>query len=133
ILPGHSPEEIRAQLVQAFADPKIKVEHLGGLGHGSPAEHKPMEPPPPIPEVFTPLTKIAQSIWPGAPVLPTMENGASDSVHLAQAGIPSYGFSAIALEREDIRAHGRDERLPVDSYFKSLDFFYAFARALGGK
>jgi acetylornithine deacetylase/succinyl-diaminopimelate desuccinylase-like protein len=131
ILPGHSPEEIRAQLVQAFADPKIKVEHLGGLGHGSPAEHKPMEPPPPIPEVFTPLTKIAQSIWPGAPVLPTMENGASDSVHLAQAGIPSYGFSAIALEREDIRAHGRDERLPVDSFEKGCAFYYEFLKAMG--
>jgi acetylornithine deacetylase/succinyl-diaminopimelate desuccinylase-like protein len=62
-----------------------------------------------------------------------MENGASDSIYFAQAGIPSYGFSAIALERDDVRAHGRDERLPIDSYWKSLDFFYAFAKELGGK
>jgi acetylornithine deacetylase/succinyl-diaminopimelate desuccinylase-like protein len=60
-----------------------------------------------------------------------MENGASDSIYFAQAGIPSYGFSAIALERGDDRAHGQDERLPVDSYAKSLDFFYAFTKALG--
>jgi acetylornithine deacetylase/succinyl-diaminopimelate desuccinylase-like protein len=60
-----------------------------------------------------------------------MENGASDSIYFAQAGIPSYGYSAAALERGDYRAHGRDERLPVDSYFKSLDFFYSFAKALG--
>jgi acetylornithine deacetylase/succinyl-diaminopimelate desuccinylase-like protein len=48
-------------------------------------------------------------------------------------GIPSYGYSAIALERDDDRAHGQDERLPVDSYWKSLDFFYSFATALGGE
>ena len=57
-----------------------------------------------------------------------MENGASDSIYFAQAGIPCYGYSAIALERDDDRAHGQDERLPVDSYWKSLDFFYAFAK-----
>ena len=43
-----------------------------------------------------------------------MENGASDSIYFAQAGIPCYGYSAIALERDDDRAHGQDERLPVD-------------------
>jgi acetylornithine deacetylase/succinyl-diaminopimelate desuccinylase-like protein len=62
-----------------------------------------------------------------------MENGASDSTYYALAGIPCYGFSAIALERDDVRAHGRDERLPIDSYWKSLDFFYAFTKALGSE
>jgi acetylornithine deacetylase/succinyl-diaminopimelate desuccinylase-like protein len=60
-----------------------------------------------------------------------MENGASDSIYFAQAGIPCYGYSAVALERDDDRAHGQDERLPVDSYWKSLDFFLAFTKALG--
>ena len=71
-------------------------------------------------------------IWPGTPVTAVMENGASDSIYFAQAGIPCYGFSAIALERGDDRAHGQDERLPVDSYDKSVDFFYAYLKALGG-
>jgi acetylornithine deacetylase/succinyl-diaminopimelate desuccinylase-like protein len=66
-------------------------------------------------------------------VTPVMENGASDSIYFAQAGIPCYGYSAIALEREDDRAHGQDERLPVDSYWKSLDFFYSFAKSVGGQ
>jgi hypothetical protein len=83
-----------------------------------------MVPPAPIPEVFGPLTRLTQAIWPGTPVTPVMENGASDSIYFAQAGIPCYGYSAIALERDDERAHGQDERLPVDSYWKSLDFFY---------
>jgi acetylornithine deacetylase/succinyl-diaminopimelate desuccinylase-like protein len=96
-------------------------------------ERKAMVPPPPIPEVFEPLTRLTQTLWPGVPVTPVMENGASDSIYFAQAGIPCYGYSAIALERDDERAHGQDERLPIDSYWKSLDFFYSFLKAVAGK
>jgi acetylornithine deacetylase/succinyl-diaminopimelate desuccinylase-like protein len=96
-------------------------------------ERKALVPPAPIKEVFEPLTRLTQALWPGVPVTAEMENGASDSIYFALQGIPSYGFSAIALERDDVRAHGRDERLPVDSYWKSLDFFYSFLKALGGE
>jgi acetylornithine deacetylase/succinyl-diaminopimelate desuccinylase-like protein len=128
ILPGHSPEEVRDQLASAIADPNIEVKHIGSIGRRVPG--KPMAPPPPLPEVFTPLTAIAQSIWPGAPVVPTMEAGASDSIYMAQVSIPSYGFSALAIERDDVRAHGKDERLPIDSFEKGLAFYYAFIKAL---
>lgn len=135
IFPGHSPEEIRQQLIALFSDPKLIVKYTSDAGVVSDVapERKAMAPPAPIPEVFGPLTRLTQAIWPGVPVTPVMENGASDSIYFAQAGIPCYGYSAIALERDDDRAHGQDERLPVDSYWKSLDFFYAFAKELGGK
>jgi acetylornithine deacetylase/succinyl-diaminopimelate desuccinylase-like protein len=135
IFPGHSPEEIRKQLIAVFADPQLTVKYVSDAGviADTAPERKAMAPPAPIKEVFDPLTRITQEIWPGTPVTPVMENGASDSIYFAQAGIPSYGYSAIALERDDDRAHGQDERLPVDSYWKSLDFFYAFAKELGGQ
>jgi len=133
IFPGHSPEEIRQQLIALFADPKLTVKYLSDAGQlaDTAPERKAMVPPAPIPEVFAPLTRITQALWPGITVTPVMENGATDSIYFAQAGIPCYGYSAIALEREDDRAHGQDERLPVDSYLKSLDFFYAFMKAMG--
>jgi acetylornithine deacetylase/succinyl-diaminopimelate desuccinylase-like protein len=135
IFPGHSPEEIRRQLISIFADDKLTVKFVSDSGAVSDTapERKAMVPPAPIAEVFEPLTRLTQAIWPGLPVTPEMENGASDSIYFAQAGIPSYGYSAIALERDDVRAHGRDERLPIDSYWKSLDFFYAFTKELGSK
>jgi acetylornithine deacetylase/succinyl-diaminopimelate desuccinylase-like protein len=135
IFPGHSPEEIRRQLIAVFADPQLTVKYVSDAGvvADTAPERKAMTPPAPIKEVFEPLTRITQEIWPGTPVTPVMENGASDSIYFAQAGIPSYGYSAIALERDDDRAHGQDERLPVDSYWKSLDFFYEFAKELGGQ
>ena len=135
IFPGHSPEEIRQQLISLFADSKLSVKYVSDAGKVSDTapERKAIVPPAPLKEVFDPLTRLTQAIWPGVPVTPVMENGASDSIYFAQAGIPCYGYSAIALERDDVRAHGQDERLPVDSYWKSLDFFYSFSKALGGE
>jgi len=135
IFPGHSPEEIRQQLISLFADSKLTVKYVSdaGLVSDTAPERRAIVPPAPLKEVFDPLTRLTQAIWPGTPVTPVMENGASDSIYFAQAGIPCYGYSAIALERDDDRAHGQDERLPVDSYWKSLDFFYGFAKALGGE
>ena len=135
IFPGHSPEEIRQLLIDIFADDKLTVKYVSDAGVVSDTapERKAMVPPAPIKEVFDPLTRLTQALWPGTPVTPVMENGASDSIYFAQAGIPCYGYSAIALERDDDRAHGQDERLPVDSYWKSLDFFYSFAKAVGGE
>jgi acetylornithine deacetylase/succinyl-diaminopimelate desuccinylase-like protein len=135
IFPGHSPEEIRQVLIGVFGDEKLTVKYVSDAGvvSNTAPERKAMVPPAPIKEVFEPLTRLTQAIWPGTPVTPVMENGASDSIYFAQAGIPCYGYSAIALEREDDRAHGQDERLPVESYWKSLDFFYSFAEAVGAE
>ena len=135
IFPGHSPEEIRKQLIAIFADDKLAVKYVSDSYQllDTASDRKPIVPPAPIPEVFEPLTRLTNAIWPGIPVTAVMENGASDSIYFAQAGIPCYGYSAIALERDDDRAHGQDERLPVDSYWKSLDFFYSFLKAVGGE
>jgi acetylornithine deacetylase/succinyl-diaminopimelate desuccinylase-like protein len=121
-------------LIEIFADDKLAVKYVSDSYEvlDTAPDREPIVPPAPIPEVFEPLTRLTNAIWPGIPITPVMENGASDSIYFAQVGIPCYGYSAIAIERGDYRAHGRDERLPVDSFFKSLDFFYAFTKALGG-
>lgn len=133
IFPGHSPEEIRQKLIEVFGDSQLTVKYVSDAGAVSDTapNRKPISPPAPIPEVFEPLTRLVHAIWTKVPVTALMENGASDSIYFAQAGIPCYGFSAIAMERGDGRAHGRDERIPVDSYWKSMDFFYPFAKELG--
>jgi acetylornithine deacetylase/succinyl-diaminopimelate desuccinylase-like protein len=135
IFPGHSPEEIRQQLIGLFGDAALTVKYVSDAGVVSDTapDRKAIVPPAPIAEVFEPLTRLTDTIWPRTPVTAVMENGASDSIYFAQAGIPCYGYSAIALERDDDRAHGRDERLPVDSYWKSVGFFYSFTKALGGE
>jgi len=62
-----------------------------------------------------------------------METGASDSIYTMFAGIPSYGFSGTAIDRDDVRAHGQDERLRVRSFDEGAIFYYRFLKALTGK
>lgn len=132
IFPGHSQEEIRLSLVKLFNDPKLTVRYRGDNGelmdHGS--DRKAMAPPPLRDDVMNSLRRVADKLWPGATVLPIMEAGASDSIHTMNAGIPSYGISGVAIEREDDRAHGRDERVRIDAYYTGLEFYYLFLKAL---
>jgi acetylornithine deacetylase/succinyl-diaminopimelate desuccinylase-like protein len=132
ILPGHSAEEIRQELIKIFADPKIAVRYISDAGEiQDSAPNQPSGAPVALkPEVMQPLEKIAAAMWPGIPVIPTMATGASDGVFTNAAGIPTYAISGLAVDFDDVRAHGRDERLRVESFFGGLDFYGRFLKAL---
>src|SRR5277367_5516050 len=134
ILPGYSLEEIRQQLIKIFDDPKVTVRYVDSAGNVSDTapDRKQLPPPPLNPELMAAVGKLAAAMWPGTPVIPTMATGASDSVYTNAAGMPSYGVSGIALETNDVRAHGKDERLPIGSYDRGLDFYYQLMRMLSG-
>jgi acetylornithine deacetylase/succinyl-diaminopimelate desuccinylase-like protein len=119
--------------VRIFADPKITVDYIDpatGNALDQAPEKQALPPPPPRPDVMKPLERIADEMWPGAPVVPEMETGASDSVYTMAAGLPSYGISGVAIDRDDVRAHGKDERLAVTSYYDGVDFYYRYLKAL---
>jgi acetylornithine deacetylase/succinyl-diaminopimelate desuccinylase-like protein len=79
-----------------------------------------------------PLERVTDAMWPNAPVIPEMETGASDSVYTIAAGIPTYGVSGIALDEDDVRAHGKDERVRVNAYYDGVEFYYRYLKALTG-
>jgi acetylornithine deacetylase/succinyl-diaminopimelate desuccinylase-like protein len=132
ILPGHSSEEVRQELIKIFADPKIAVRYVDNFGNvfDSAPDRKSFPPPPLRPDVFGPLEKVTAEMWLGTPVIPEMATGASDGVYTTGAGMPTYGIAGIAIDRDDIRAHGRDERLGIDSYYKGVDFYYRYLKAV---
>ncbi len=132
IFPGHSQEEIRKTLIGIFNDPKLKVEYMADDGTLSPtAPNRSSQPPPPLrADVFDPLHQVTEELWPGMLIIPSMSIGASDSIYTMQAGLPSYGIGGAAIEFNDNRMHGRDERLGVESYYKSVEFFYLYLKAL---
>jgi acetylornithine deacetylase/succinyl-diaminopimelate desuccinylase-like protein len=134
ILPGYSLEDIRQQLTGIVADPKVKVAYMDSQGDVSDmAPSRKQLPPAPLnPEVMHAVETLAKTFWPGAPVVPTMATGASDSVYTMAAGMPSYGISGVAIETNDVRAHGRDERLPIGSFYQGLDFYYQLVKILSG-
>jgi acetylornithine deacetylase/succinyl-diaminopimelate desuccinylase-like protein len=133
ILPGHSAEEVRQELIKVFANPAITVRYIDSFGNvfdDAASSRKSFAPPPLRRDVFGPLEKITEEMWPGTPVIPDMATGASDGVYTMAAGLPTYEISGIAIDRDDIRAHGRDERLGVGSYYKGVDFYYRFLKTV---
>jgi acetylornithine deacetylase/succinyl-diaminopimelate desuccinylase-like protein len=140
IEPGHSLEEIRLTLEKIVADQKpahstfktsaIKVQFRENnnqlMDHGS--DRHSFVPPPPRKDVFAPLQKIVAQMWPGIPVIPSMSTGASDGVYTNAAGMPTYCISGEQYDRDDIRAHGKDERIGVASFARGVDFYYLFLK-----
>ena len=69
----------------------------------------------------------------GIPVIPIMSPAASDSTYLRNAGIPAYGHSGLADDVDDFRAHGKDERVPVKSFFEGQEYLYRLVKMLSGR
>jgi acetylornithine deacetylase/succinyl-diaminopimelate desuccinylase-like protein len=125
ILPGHDVDEITAILVNIMDDPQITVAPVVSIGAGSISN-----PPSPLrPDVLGPLEKVAARMWPGVPVVPLMDAGASDNAETRAAGMPSYGIPDVFIDINDDRSHGRDERLPVASFYEGVDFYYRLIKA----
>jgi acetylornithine deacetylase/succinyl-diaminopimelate desuccinylase-like protein len=132
ILPGHSPLEVEQQITAAVNDSQVAIQYCssGGICGAAPSTAG-LPAAAPIPLVLDALKSASAKVYPGVPLIPEMETGASDSVYTMHAGIPSYGISGVGIDEDDIRAHGKDERLRVSSLDEGLQFFYLFLREIG--
>ncbi|MGE5729982.1 MAG: M20/M25/M40 family metallo-hydrolase [Gemmatimonas sp.] len=120
ILPTETPEAVRATLVRVIADDSVKVTPIDS---GAPGKPSPL-----LPSVMTPVEKVTQRLWPGVPVIPQMETGATDGWRLRDIGIPTYGLSGVPIDVDDERAHGRDERILVKSFYEGVEYMYQLVR-----
>jgi acetylornithine deacetylase/succinyl-diaminopimelate desuccinylase-like protein len=124
MLPDERPEVVVETIRRVVADTAVQVTVF--------AEPKPSPPSPLVPEVLEPIDSITAAMWAGAAVVPSMETGATDGLYFRNAGIPVYGVSGVALDVDDLRAHGRDERIRVDAFYQGLEFTMRLVRALAG-
>ena len=120
ILPTETPEAVRATLVRVIADDSVKVTPIDS---GAPGKPSPL-----LPSVMTPVEKVTQRLWPDLPVIPQMETGATDGWRLRDMGIPTYGLSGVPIDVDDVRAHGRDERILVKSFYEGVEYMYQLVR-----
>ena len=122
ILPGVSPASVKDKLVEVLADPKISVSYVG--------EATPSKPSPLRPDVMAVVESLTKEMFPGTIVVPVMSTGATDGLHLRNGEIPTYGVDGTFGDIDDVRAHGRDERVGVKQFFEGLEFQYRLIKAL---
>jgi acetylornithine deacetylase/succinyl-diaminopimelate desuccinylase-like protein len=122
LLPGESPEQTRATLARVVSDSLIRVT-LPDEPQIAPAS-------PLSPEVMSAVERVTKRMWPGVTVLPVMDPWSTDGAYLRSAGIPVYGVSGIFYDISDVRAHGKDERILVQSFYEGVEFMYRLMKEL---
>jgi acetylornithine deacetylase/succinyl-diaminopimelate desuccinylase-like protein len=123
LLPGHEVAAVAAAITARIADPQVRVR---ALGDPQPAPSSPYEP-----ELFSAVEVVTTQMWPGVPVVPVMDPWSTDGAHLRRAGVPVYGVSGIYFDVDDVRSHGRDERIAEAAFAQGLEFLARLLRRLG--
>jgi acetylornithine deacetylase/succinyl-diaminopimelate desuccinylase-like protein len=123
MLPDERPDAVVDTIRRLVEDTAVHVTVT--------SEAVPSPPSPLVPEVLDPVDSITASMWPGAAVVPSMETGATDGLFFRNVGIPVYGVSGVALDEDDIRAHGQDERIRVEAFYEGLEFTWRLVQAMG--
>lgn len=124
VLPQESTDDIKAA-IRTLAEPHaVAVERIS-----------PVTPSPPSPlraDVVEPVTAVARRVFGDIPVIPQLSTGATDGAFVRRVGGPVYGVGALAQDPDDIRAHGRDERVGVDAFNQALRFWYELIEEIAG-
>jgi acetylornithine deacetylase/succinyl-diaminopimelate desuccinylase-like protein len=124
IFPGDSVESVGKALRLAIGDDQVAINVQGDvdIGPASPLRQ----------DVLKTVARLSDSMWPGVVTIPVMSTGATDGRYLRVAGIPTYGVSGFFGDRDDVRAHGRDERMKVNSFYEGQAFLYQLVKELSG-
>jgi acetylornithine deacetylase/succinyl-diaminopimelate desuccinylase-like protein len=121
ILPGVPVVDVQQTLVRVLADKDIKVAPHGELGLSTKA-------PPLGPDILDPIREVAETLWPGVAIVPTMSTGATDGRYLNATGVPTYGVSGMFHDAEGSHAHGLNERIRVKSLLDGRQFLYTLVK-----
>jgi acetylornithine deacetylase/succinyl-diaminopimelate desuccinylase-like protein len=122
LLPGVPVSAVVNELTRVVADPAIRISLMGIPTPSKPAVLRD--------DVMTATEAIVKSMFPGVLVVPVMSTGATDSLFLRNAGIPTFGVDGLFEDIDDVRAHGRDERVGVKQFNEDLEFQYRLITTL---
>jgi len=124
LVPDDSPQAVQQTLIRVLAEPKAEVTPAQEVVAGPFSALRS--------DVMKTVASVTDSTWPGISVIPLMETGATDGKWTRLAGIPTYGVSALFIDVDDVRAHGRDERVSQQSFYDGVGFDYQLIKRLAG-
>ncbi len=122
MLPDDPADSVEAVLKRVLADTAIRVSRID---EATPSPASPLRD-----DVMGAVKDIVGQMWPGAVVIPEMSTGATDGLYVRNAGIPTYGVSAVFDPTDDVRIHGRDERIGVKAFHDAVEFWYHLVKRL---
>src|ERR1035438_3590817 len=125
ILQEDSVDNVLQALKKVAADDQVIITVKTNEG---PSPASPMRP-----DIMKAFARVTDTMWPGVITLPTMAVGGSDGRYLRSAGVPTYGIQGFFQDRDDVRAHGRDERMLVRSFYEGQTFLYELVKVLASK
>ena len=123
VLPDDSQESVIQKIQTILGDSLIIVTVIDSLIK-NPASVL-------TPTLLKTVEQVTSKLWPGVPVIPVMDVGASDGIYLRSTGIPTFGISGVFIDMNDNRAHGKDERIAVKDFYDGLEYEYQLMKAVG--
>jgi acetylornithine deacetylase/succinyl-diaminopimelate desuccinylase-like protein len=118
LLPGNPLEPLLSKLQQLVNDPQIRFEVEPGSGQAAPSSSL-------TSDLYATITRVAKNQFPGASVVPFMSTGATDSWPLRMRNVQAYGVFPFPLaDTDSLRMHADDERIPIESFHKGVEFLY---------
>jgi acetylornithine deacetylase/succinyl-diaminopimelate desuccinylase-like protein len=80
--------------------------------------------PPLTPQIIGPVQKLAAEYFPGVPVVPVLQAGATDGAFFNAIGIPTYGIMPVFIGPDLGHVHGLNEYVSVESLLIGRDFLH---------
>ena len=119
LMPGNMATPLVGKLETLVNDPEVHLEIQPNAGETAPSSST-------TSELYNTISRVAKEKFPGAVIVPEMSTSATDSVPLRLRNVQAYGMLPFPITDEDRnRMHADDERLPVESFRKGVDFLYA--------
>jgi len=119
LLPGNQLDPLISKLKQLVNDPQIRFETQPNGGEAAPSSSLETD-------LYATIKTVSAQEFAGAPVVPYMSTGATDSARLRMRNVQAYGLDPFPLTEDDLmRMHADDERIPIDSFRKGIQFYYA--------
>jgi acetylornithine deacetylase/succinyl-diaminopimelate desuccinylase-like protein len=116
LLPGDTIDVLISDLTKLVNDPAIRFEVQPDAGLAAPPSSLESD-------FYATIVKAASQEFSGAPALPFLSSGATDSAQLRLHNVQAYGVSPFPMTDEDSRrVHADDERIPLASFAKGVDF-----------
>lgn len=126
LLPGDEPEDILHRMEEIIADTavKIKVYEEHAVSASPVSDYKS--------DQFKLLSGTIKSVYPEALVSPYLVLAATDARFFYEISDHVFRFSPISLEKDDLaRLHGINERVSLEDYEKSVEFYATLFQSFG--